>query len=467
MRVPLGFLFLLLLSNFGLSLIAQTDCRSIFEKAVAVYNNGNGKLDEALQLLFAVEACDSNTLLQKDRLSLYKQIFETLEKQTKQALVAANTALQERQEALRKLEIALENEHIAIGNSYYFQGKYNEAILSFNKALAISMALYGTEHLDIAKNYRNLGITYKPLGDYKKSEFFLQKSLEIQKKILGEKHPDYASSLYDLASLYSTINSHQQAIIYYEKTLTILRSTLGVHNVKVQALLYDLIISYKKLGNIENAKNLIDILLKIENAEFFQEFKIPPPEPSARELLSRDFFKNSRNLLDVNKYLNKALDSCGYFDRSYYALSNGFALVARIEQIDDKAKSIPPPDRWIINVKKKMKFTLGDYFEALFFGKPGYYRVIVFVVNDTPFKNSYIRPSRDEVIHWLDVGTNMLPIEIGKLPFTDKHFCTALIYEFELPPSGEKPKLLVPSNHTGRDHIIKSRLWQFLDTAEK
>jgi len=57
-------------------------------------------------------------------------------------------------------------------------------------------------------------------------------------------------------------------------------------------------------------------------------------------------------------------------------------------------------------------------------------------------------------------GVHLLPSSIRNRPFTEKHSVTALIYEYELTENSNKATLHRPSEHTGREHLIKSNLWK-------
>lgn len=198
----------------------------------------------------------------------------------------------------------------------------------------------------------------------------------------------------------------------------------------------------------------------LQQSEDYFQFPWPPPKASAREPLPKELLLDATTYADVDDVLTTALDSCGYFDKSYFSVPGGFALVVRMEQINKDATSKKPPERWRIKIKRKMRFSLEDYFNALLFGNPGYFRVIAFIISDVPVSTSSEKPSQKQVSDWVDNGPPALPYEIGHIRYTEKHNCTALIYEFELPESGEKAFL--SSNHTGRDHLIKSNLWRTL-----
>jgi len=197
------------------------------------------------------------------------------------------------------------------------------------------------------------------------------------------------------------------------------------------------------------------------------EFQWPPPRASATAEIPRRFFSSETDellkLSDVKGALQAAFESCGYFEKSYYAVPWGFAMVTRLEQINRDGTSKEPPDRWAVEVQPLRKFSLKEYLTALFFANPGYYRIIVFIVSPHPFSQTDVKVSNIEAMAWHSAGLNELPDGIGALEYSEKYKCTALIYEFEQPNPGEPGKLKDPSNLQGRTHLEKANLWQVLE----
>jgi len=161
--------------------------------------------------------------------------------------------------------------------------------------------------------------------------------------------------------------------------------------------------------------------------------------------------------------LQGALLSCGYFEKSYYSVPDGFAMATRLEQINRDGTSKEPPDRWAVEIQRLRKFSLKAYLVALFTANPGYYRIIVFIVTPTPFYQARRMVSRQEAMDWLGSGLNELPHSIGQLEYSEEYKCTALIYEYEQPNPGEPGELKIPSNLQGRTHLVKANLWQALE----
>lgn len=199
---------------------------------------------------------------------------------------------------------------------------------------------------------------------------------------------------------------------------------------------------------------------KLEPAENVS-FPWPPPDFSTRTLLDRTFFVDSKKLEDVDDILVKALNHLKYSERAYFYIPNGFALVTRIEQINENGESLPPPDRWSVKTKSMTKLSWYSYIKTLFFSTPGYFRIIVFIVTNKPFTSSGKKINNSTASNWLNSGLNVLPEKIKRKKFSSDYNCTALIYEFKKPESKEA-YLLTPSSITADDHLQKSKIMDAL-----
>lgn len=188
-------------------------------------------------------------------------------------------------------------------------------------------------------------------------------------------------------------------------------------------------------------------------------FPFPPPKPSASDNIQLGELNKMEKLEDVSIFLLKALELCGYYERSFYKIPNGFALVTRIETIDKSAASKDPPERWAVESIPTQEFSIVDFFRSLFYSNPGYYRIIVFMVTDIPFNTTQEVPNQKEAIGWLYEGSNVLHEELSTMQIDEDYSCQALIYEFKSPDSGGDVILMNPSVHTGREHLKQSNLW--------
>jgi hypothetical protein len=188
------------------------------------------------------------------------------------------------------------------------------------------------------------------------------------------------------------------------------------------------------------------------------QFPFPPPRASVFQKIPREFFvaKNATpRLRDVEATLTAAFERCGYGDKSFYAVPDGFAMASRLEQMN--ADGTPGPERWSLEVNPMRKFAVRDYLQALFHARPGHYRVVVFMVTNHPFKQKDAKVNSDEAGAWVREGLNELPSEIGDRDFTDDYACTALIYEFKRVGNGAAT-FVEPSELSAHDHLDRSGL---------
>jgi hypothetical protein len=200
--------------------------------------------------------------------------------------------------------------------------------------------------------------------------------------------------------------------------------------------------------------------LEVEEQEAVPEFPWPPPRASASTTISRELLLGSQEhpkLGDAVAALDLAFGKAGYGERSYYSVPDGFAMASRIEQINQDGTAKGPADRWSFEVPPMRKFSFSAYLTALFRARPGYYRVIVFVVTSHPFSQSSAKVTSEDAGLWVSSGLNALPEAIASRDYTSAHRCTALIYEFKRMET-QPAKFVDPSELTGQIHLEKSGL---------
>lgn len=81
------------------------------------------------------------------------------------------------------------------------------------------------------------------------------------------------------------------------------------------------------------------------------------------------------------------------------------------------------------------------------------------MVTDVPITMQSQGVDRDIAVSWVEGGAHIMPPLLRNMPFTKNYSVTALIYEYELPENSDKAKLNKPSKHSGREHLVKSKLW--------
>ncbi len=209
---------------------------------------------------------------------------------------------------------------------------------------------------------------------------------------------------------------------------------------------------------------------RMASAKSHLGFPWPPPRASVVEVVPRDLLelKHGDTLLkDVDRRLSEALSASGYFDSRYYDVPGGFALVTRMEQIESDGSPKPGSERWALNISAA-NFSLEAYLKALFRGRPGYYRIIAFIVCPHDVEQSDATITERWAKEWLKRGLNRLPQVLGDLKFSQSDYaCTALIYEFERVQEASRIEVRCPGQIAGRDHLVKAGIWESLQARSR
>ena len=207
-------------------------------------------------------------------------------------------------------------------------------------------------------------------------------------------------------------------------------------------------------------------------------FNWPPPKPSAFSVIDRDLLTLPTTNIYVGKVeriLRKALILGGYFDVSYYAIESqpdAFVMVTRLEKINDNATPVEGKDRWVTGKSNKDNFSLTDYFQALFYAKPGKYRIIVFIVSAESIQFDKKEISAEFAKQWISDGSPSLTRKIRKTRFTNDHQITALVYEFEKnvqddeSDNKDSASLILPGIFQTRTHLEKAGIWKKLTNSD-
>lgn len=194
-----------------------------------------------------------------------------------------------------------------------------------------------------------------------------------------------------------------------------------------------------------------------DGARSILDFPWPPPQPSSQQVLERSIFAQAKRLSDVSNKLEAALRASKY-EFSYYQAPGGFAIVARLERISDDGSPYPSETRFY-PPNAAQPFDFGEYISQLFFAPEGYYRTVIFVVSDQPFRAVGQTISATDASALLADGANVLPASTQSQPFTAAHNATALIYEFRKSSNGPDVENVAPPGRlSAQTHLTKSGL---------
>ena len=163
---------------------------------------------------------------------------------------------------------------------------------------------------------------------------------------------------------------------------------------------------------------------------------------------------------EVSHALEGILHNAGYTELRYFAYRDGFALLTRIEVIDDAGK--PAASRWDIVDPHVFKFTVKSYIDSVFKGPPRRSRFMAFIVSDSDVETSSSAPTMGVLSKTFYEGVaDDLPVELKHKTLGPDTKIHVFVYEFLRPKGDLNPDaslLVVPGTISARDHLIAAAL---------
>ena len=188
--------------------------------------------------------------------------------------------------------------------------------------------------------------------------------------------------------------------------------------------------------------------------ETIPQFPWPPPAASATYVLPETLFERGRTTGQVVTAIITALERNGYVERSFFTTpADGVVLVTRLERINEDGSSAADLQRWpAVGEAARSSVGFAQFLRGLFYVDPGRYRVIVFILQDAPFRQDPDKPlTGQQARAWLRTGANVLPRELADRGY--KGDCTVLVYEFASDGTAVR---VVESRLTGLQHLERS-----------
>ncbi|WP_287734022.1 tetratricopeptide repeat protein [Microcystis sp. M095S1] len=146
---------------------------------------------------------------------------------------------------------------------YRVQGRYSEAEPLYKQALAIIKQQLGDNHPLTAQSLNNLALLYRVQGRYSEAEPLYKQALAIRKQQLGDNHPLTAQSLNNLAALYYFQGRYSEAEPLYKQALAIIKQQLGDNHPDTASSLNNLALLYESQGRYSEAEPLYKEALAI------------------------------------------------------------------------------------------------------------------------------------------------------------------------------------------------------------
>ncbi|MBV8760224.1 MAG: serine/threonine protein kinase [Deltaproteobacteria bacterium] len=141
-----------------------------------------------------------------------------------EALLTGSTSLERRSEL-----------DVELGTLAYFQGKADESVRHYQRALADREKLFGPNDFRVGVVLDNLGITLEDMGKKDEALATHQRAVAIAEASLGPDHPDLATSLNSLGVALHGVHRDDEALAAHRRALAILEKALGPDNGEVGA----------------------------------------------------------------------------------------------------------------------------------------------------------------------------------------------------------------------------------------
>lgn len=142
------------------------------------------------------------------------------------ALICLRRALR-RQSELHGAHAATAQTHTRLGALWFEQGRYDQARVHFQQALAIREATLGPRDPATAQSLHNLGVTLAALGDLRSARVCLAQALAIREDRLGRAHLATAQSLEALSRVLADLGDDESAQYCHERAAALYRAQAG------------------------------------------------------------------------------------------------------------------------------------------------------------------------------------------------------------------------------------------------
>ena len=151
-----------------------------------------------------------------------------------------------------------------MGTVFVDMGRYTDAIQMLTESLNFRTRCFGSEHINVAATYKNMGIVEDKLENFQKALDLYQKALDIEIKSLGGAHVRVGNTYVNMGVGFSKLCDYEKALFHYQNALEIFKKSLGDSHQSVAATYKNMGIVERKLGSPQKALDLYQKALDIE-----------------------------------------------------------------------------------------------------------------------------------------------------------------------------------------------------------
>ena len=162
------------------------------------------------------------------------------------------------------------NAHLesSIGMLLHKQGKYDEAVGRFKRALELSEKAKGSEDSAVAAQLNKLGIATKDQGKYDEALSFYRRALEISEKRQGPDHPEVANAMSNIGNVLRRQGKREAALDAHRRALEIREKAIGANSPLVATSLLNIGSVLKEQGRYPEALQYDRRALEIHERAF-------------------------------------------------------------------------------------------------------------------------------------------------------------------------------------------------------
>jgi tetratricopeptide (TPR) repeat protein len=232
----------------------------------------------------------------------------------------------------------------SMATAYRRKGDYDEADKLYEQALAIYEKTVGPNHMDTAVVLNGLAANCTFQHKYDQAERYYQRALVSVEKALGPEHPDVSSIRRNFGTYYFQTGNYPQAESFYLQALAGKEKAFGATHPSTLSVVNDLARLYKTMGKNSEAKTLYQRLLTADESKYGAQ--------------SAEVASDLNSLAEVNEALKKNDESSSLKRRAEQIKQTlpGAGRLAALSQMSGamapgaNTASIPVKDKWALVV---------------------------------------------------------------------------------------------------------------------
>lgn len=143
------------------------------------------------------------------------------------------------------------------------QGRFDDALALFQRALHITERVYGPDHPDVADALTNMATVFKHEKKLDEAETMTIRALAATEKAYGAGHTRVAMGLTNLGDIQATDGHTTEALASYGKSLALFEAKLGPMHVYLSYPLYNMGLLYIDLKRPAEARPPLERALAI------------------------------------------------------------------------------------------------------------------------------------------------------------------------------------------------------------